>query len=101
MKDHPLSKSKPKDEPKDKKKHKKKNPLRMHLREVDGGGYRADHDAHVGEDGTAVEGAEHNLPSLEALQSHIAEHYGPPQEDSEGEAAGAGGGQEPAKPEAM
>jgi hypothetical protein len=103
MKDETLSTPRKKSEKKESKKEGKGKPKhRRHIaiHEVEDGAFRADHTfhAHPDAEGPPPGPEEHNLPDLKSLQDHIGESYAPPQENPQGEAAGAGGGDMPAMP---
>lgn len=90
---------------KSEKKGKGKHKLHMHIREADGGGFRADssYSPHPDDSSPVPASAEHNLPDVKALADHVAENYAPQAQDADGqgEAAGDGGGNAPANPQAM
>ena len=71
-----------------KKKH-PKHKSRITIGMADSGGFRADHEPYTDHEGNPVEAAQHNLPDMDSLNQHVADHFGPP--DGDADDAGAGG----------
>jgi hypothetical protein len=68
----------------EKKKGKKGKTKSMHVRKADSGGFIANHQMQPDDAGMAQPDQEHILQDLPQLQQHMADHFGPEEEEQEG-----------------